>query len=195
MGRNDPCPCGSGKKFKKCCESSGGAGAGYTRSDREVALAALDDLLSGPGWTSLVTEAEAEFWGELDREQTALADNEMIASGAPFPGACARDDAIFTAETVFYLPGTIDIKLLGQVKQARRGGCEHELTRRCMVRGHWRRAHQGWEGQRPRWVRPHWRGPSAAASIGWRSEGGILHRATSIARETRATRHPPARRW
>ena len=20
-GRNDPCPCGSGKKFKKCCES------------------------------------------------------------------------------------------------------------------------------------------------------------------------------
>jgi uncharacterized protein YecA (UPF0149 family) len=23
VGRNDPCPCGSGKKFKKCC----GAGA------------------------------------------------------------------------------------------------------------------------------------------------------------------------
>ncbi|PIS00202.1 MAG: hypothetical protein COT84_08785 [Chlamydiae bacterium CG10_big_fil_rev_8_21_14_0_10_35_9] len=22
IGRNDPCPCGSGKKFKKCCESS-----------------------------------------------------------------------------------------------------------------------------------------------------------------------------
>lgn len=21
-GRNDPCPCGSGKKFKKCCEKS-----------------------------------------------------------------------------------------------------------------------------------------------------------------------------
>lgn len=20
-GRNDPCPCGSGKKFKKCCQS------------------------------------------------------------------------------------------------------------------------------------------------------------------------------
>lgn len=20
-GRNDPCPCGSGKKFKKCCEA------------------------------------------------------------------------------------------------------------------------------------------------------------------------------
>ena len=23
VGRNDPCPCGSGKKFKKCCESEG----------------------------------------------------------------------------------------------------------------------------------------------------------------------------
>jgi len=21
VGRNDPCPCGSGKKFKKCCMS------------------------------------------------------------------------------------------------------------------------------------------------------------------------------
>lgn len=21
IGRNDPCPCGSGRKFKKCCES------------------------------------------------------------------------------------------------------------------------------------------------------------------------------
>ncbi|HMG20396.1 MAG TPA: PBPRA1643 family SWIM/SEC-C metal-binding motif protein [Kofleriaceae bacterium] len=22
VGRNEPCPCGSGKKFKKCCESA-----------------------------------------------------------------------------------------------------------------------------------------------------------------------------
>lgn len=28
VGRNDPCPCGSGKKFKKCCEGKGGAGSG-----------------------------------------------------------------------------------------------------------------------------------------------------------------------
>jgi SEC-C motif len=78
LGRNEPCPCGSGKKFKKCCESSGGAGAGYTRADREVALAALDELLSGPGWERLEADAEAEFWGELDPEETALADNETL---------------------------------------------------------------------------------------------------------------------
>lgn len=27
IGRNDPCPCGSGKKHKKCCGSSGGKAA------------------------------------------------------------------------------------------------------------------------------------------------------------------------
>ncbi|MEI7705920.1 MAG: SEC-C metal-binding domain-containing protein [Deltaproteobacteria bacterium] len=26
MGRNDPCPCGSGKKFKKCCANLDAAG-------------------------------------------------------------------------------------------------------------------------------------------------------------------------
>lgn len=26
-GRNDPCPCGSGKKFKKCCENKAAAKA------------------------------------------------------------------------------------------------------------------------------------------------------------------------
>ncbi len=25
IGRNDPCPCGSGKKYKQCCEATGGA--------------------------------------------------------------------------------------------------------------------------------------------------------------------------
>jgi preprotein translocase subunit SecA len=25
VGRNDPCPCGSGKKYKKCCLLKGGA--------------------------------------------------------------------------------------------------------------------------------------------------------------------------
>ncbi len=28
VGRNDPCPCGSGKKFKKCCQQGLGAGSG-----------------------------------------------------------------------------------------------------------------------------------------------------------------------
>lgn len=27
VGRNDPCPCGSGQKFKRCCAANGGPGA------------------------------------------------------------------------------------------------------------------------------------------------------------------------
>ena len=39
-GRNDPCPCGSGKKFKRCCGSAGPV-PGVTRDDRTAAMAAL----------------------------------------------------------------------------------------------------------------------------------------------------------
>jgi preprotein translocase subunit SecA len=28
VGRNDPCPCGSGRKFKNCCGKSSGVAAG-----------------------------------------------------------------------------------------------------------------------------------------------------------------------
>jgi SEC-C motif len=79
VGRNEPCPCGSGKKFKKCCELSAGTVSGYTSSDRQVALAALEELVSGPGWERLEAEAEGEFWGELDPEQPAFDDDETLA--------------------------------------------------------------------------------------------------------------------
>ena len=32
-GRNDPCPCGSGKKYKKCCGAAQGGG-GYNKDER-----------------------------------------------------------------------------------------------------------------------------------------------------------------
>ena len=44
IGRNDPCPCGSGNKFKKCCLPKG-AKAGYTRGERESVLAKLDHFI------------------------------------------------------------------------------------------------------------------------------------------------------
>jgi preprotein translocase subunit SecA len=28
VGRNDPCPCGSGRKFKNCCGKSSGVATG-----------------------------------------------------------------------------------------------------------------------------------------------------------------------
>ncbi len=42
VGRNDPCPCGSGKKFKKCCEKAG---------DADDARPSLGPILRSVRWT------------------------------------------------------------------------------------------------------------------------------------------------
>ncbi len=72
-GRNDPCPCGSGKKFKKCClektvaaaREAGAArvvGAGGSASPRESALARLLDFSFGPEFDGGHGIAQALFW-------------------------------------------------------------------------------------------------------------------------------------
>jgi len=66
---------------------------------------------------------------------------------------------------VFGLPGKIDITSLRQLKRVRRGASDVVALRRCMVRGHWRRAGKSWKDSRPRWIKPHWRGPSGAAIV------------------------------
>lgn len=40
-GRNDPCPCGSGLKFKRCCLTKREAVPGYSREERGLGLARL----------------------------------------------------------------------------------------------------------------------------------------------------------
>ena len=70
-----------------------------------------------------------------------------------------------SSESVFFLPGTIDISALRAIQHARRGAGDREQIHRCLVRGHWRRANTGWKDDRPRWIEPHWRGPTAAAIV------------------------------
>ena len=36
IGRNDPCPCGSGKKYKKCCMLKDDAGKQTPAQDRHA---------------------------------------------------------------------------------------------------------------------------------------------------------------
>ena len=49
IGRNDPCPCGSGKKYKKCCGAAGDSGViinpdlDYISINREIAYTPLKD--------------------------------------------------------------------------------------------------------------------------------------------------------
>jgi hypothetical protein len=46
IGRNDPCPCGSGRKYKKCCLADSGGFSTYTHEDKSAALLKLDHLKS-----------------------------------------------------------------------------------------------------------------------------------------------------
>jgi len=86
-GRNEPCPCGSGKKFKKCCLLAGRASgpepdrASYTGAERLSALARLDRFIEDRLGPEDDAALEA-FWGryldhpaELDETTRRLSDD------------------------------------------------------------------------------------------------------------------------
>ena len=75
VGRNDPCPCGSGRKFKKCCLNSQSADArssGLLRADpqaRDVAGSALDQGNEEIRDYDPFTEPDPEQWLALDEQE------------------------------------------------------------------------------------------------------------------------------
>ena len=67
IGRNDPCPCGSGKKYKRCCLLAAGTPSGsWTLAERQGVQIALGRF----GWRHEFdgdrAVAEARFWPGLD---------------------------------------------------------------------------------------------------------------------------------
>lgn len=76
-----------------------------------------------------------------------------------------RNGQVPPSNGIFRLPGKIDIGSLKQLKKVRRGASDVQAMRRCMVRGHWRRAGKNFKDERPRWIRPYWRGPSGTAIV------------------------------
>jgi len=65
-GRNQPCPCGSGRRFVECCGRSIQAPAGATV--RESALGKLLAFAFHPAFDSDHSIAEVLFWGHLIKE-------------------------------------------------------------------------------------------------------------------------------
>jgi len=69
VGRNDPCPCGSGKKYKKCCLDHPVPSANiitptlYTDADRTGALTKLKAFANRPGLARNRDVAILEYWG------------------------------------------------------------------------------------------------------------------------------------
>jgi len=66
VGRNDPCPCGSGKKYKNCCmrqdRVSESRELSLTQGDGYL-LNRLYDYAQGPRFTRDLAEAFALYWG------------------------------------------------------------------------------------------------------------------------------------
>lgn len=70
----------------------------------------------------------------------------------------------YSSESVVRL-GMIPISSLRTLREAEDRAGGHELLRRFMVRGHWRRPPSTWDDQRLRWIAPYWKGPEMAALI------------------------------
>jgi hypothetical protein len=63
VGRNDPCPCGSGKKYKRCCLAGDArAGGAFTAPERQSALEALFRFARRDEFGEAHAVASAAFW-------------------------------------------------------------------------------------------------------------------------------------
>jgi hypothetical protein len=81
------------------------------------------------------------------------------------PRRSARSLTPVSSESVYLLPGAIEISQLRRMQALERIPDGREVLRRFMVRGHWRRAAPSWTDQRLRWIQPHWKGPDLGAVI------------------------------
>jgi hypothetical protein len=70
-----------------------------------------------------------------------------------------------TSDSVYFLPGTIDIRSVRRFQELERAPEGRSMLSRFMVRGHWRRPQKGWTDQKLRWIEPYWKGPDMAAVI------------------------------
>ncbi len=87
------------------------------------------------------------------------------APGAGKKGRAAAGRVPFSSDEVFFLPGKIDIRSVRRMQEVERAPSGRKLMNRFMVRGHWRRPAANWKEQRPRWIKPHWKGPEMASVI------------------------------
>ena len=70
-----------------------------------------------------------------------------------------------SSDSVYFLPGTIDIRSVRRFQELERAPEGRSMLSRFMVRGHWRRPQKGWTEQKLRWIEPYWKGPDMASVI------------------------------
>ena len=80
IGRNDPCPCGSGKKYKRCCLAAASPRGPYTREARSAARAKLEAFCRRGEWEAIEMAAAETFWGRFgDDMAEGRVDEEVLA--------------------------------------------------------------------------------------------------------------------
>jgi hypothetical protein len=100
IGRNDPCPCGSGKKYKRCCLGKDAPAPGaWTAGERDSALASLMRFARRAELDGDRATAELTFWGTrlermtpaearetMDFEQSRFGFHEWLVFDCPLNG-------------------------------------------------------------------------------------------------------------
>ena len=86
IGRNNPCPCGSGKKYKNCCLSKNGVARDISQPQKRTAEASVDSLrgkimrfMDREGFMDYYPAAISLYWRTLDEgvQPRAMVDNDM----------------------------------------------------------------------------------------------------------------------
>ena len=107
VGRNEPCPCGSGLKFKKCClNRTVAAPKSYSPVDRDEALLKLIRFATGSEFKAAYSTAFQLFWGdwlseEPDEELRDVMTSETV--NLAFHSWFAFDFDLGDGQTVFDL--------------------------------------------------------------------------------------------
>jgi len=88
-----------------------------------------------------------------------------VRTVAPRQPSKGHSAAPSDSDSVFFLPGKIDIRSVRKLQELERAPEGRALLARFMVRGHWRRPSKNWSDLRLRWIEPYWKGPDMAAVI------------------------------
>jgi hypothetical protein len=99
-GRNDPCPCGSGRKYKHCCLRSAEVVdllAVRLRSDEGRVMPALLEFTASFYGPSLLEEARDRFFDSPDYDPEADL-TDALFSQLFIPGSCLISLPIRTAD-------------------------------------------------------------------------------------------------
>ena len=75
VGRNDPCPCGSGKKYKRCCLGKSFTPVGKEESIRQSLVQELLKLFTQRFYMERLRDVSAFFWGDFNPKEFLKGDS------------------------------------------------------------------------------------------------------------------------